>query len=92
MVSKVSVARMLLILNETDRSNCSYLNHRRYAQNDDTLYVAPEDDRTDYVSSKTIPRAKDRQPTSLVVTATHGQLVRRSTQVSCGSISVIVVC
>lgn len=29
---------------------CSYLNHRRYAQNDETLYVAPEDDRTDYVS------------------------------------------
>ncbi|KAJ3559941.1 hypothetical protein NM688_g26 [Phlebia brevispora] len=26
----------------------SYLNHRRYAQNDETLYVAPEDDRTDY--------------------------------------------
>lgn len=26
----------------------SYLNHRRYAQNDDTLYVAPEDERTDY--------------------------------------------
>lgn len=28
----------------------SYLNHRRYAQNDETLYVAPEDERTDYVS------------------------------------------
>jgi hypothetical protein len=26
----------------------SNLNRRRYAQNDDTLYVAPEDDRTDY--------------------------------------------
>ncbi|KZT00325.1 DUF221-domain-containing protein [Laetiporus sulphureus 93-53] len=26
----------------------SNLNHRRYAQNDETLYVAPEDDRTDY--------------------------------------------
>jgi hypothetical protein len=26
------------------------LNRRRYAQNDDTLYVAPEDERTDYVS------------------------------------------
>lgn len=24
---------------------------RRYAQNDDTLYVAPEDERTDYVSN-----------------------------------------
>lgn len=28
----------------------SNLNRRRYAQNDDTLYVAPEDERTDYVS------------------------------------------
>ena len=27
----------------------SHLNRRRYAQNDETLYVAPEDDRTDYV-------------------------------------------
>jgi len=26
----------------------SNLNRRRYAQNDETLYVAPEDDRTDY--------------------------------------------
>ena len=29
----------------------SNLNRRRYAQNDDTLYVAPEDERTDYVRS-----------------------------------------
>ena len=29
----------------------SNLNRRRYAQNDDTLYVAPEDERTDYVST-----------------------------------------
>jgi hypothetical protein len=28
----------------------SSLNRRRYAQNDDTLYVAPEDERTDYVN------------------------------------------
>jgi hypothetical protein len=28
---------------------CSNLSKRRYAQNDDTLYVAPEDERTDYV-------------------------------------------
>jgi hypothetical protein len=27
----------------------SNLSRRRYAQNDDTLYVAPEDIRTDYV-------------------------------------------
>lgn len=27
----------------------SSLNRRRYAENDDTLYVAPEDERTDYV-------------------------------------------
>jgi hypothetical protein len=29
----------------------SNLNRRRYAQNDETLYVAPEDERTDYVCS-----------------------------------------
>lgn len=29
----------------------SNLSRRRYAQNDDTLYVAPEDERTDYVCS-----------------------------------------
>lgn len=28
----------------------SHLNRRRYAQNDEMLYVAPEDERTDYVS------------------------------------------
>lgn len=28
---------------------CSNLSRRRYAQNDETLYVAPEDERTDYV-------------------------------------------
>lgn len=30
-------------------SKHSNLNRRRYAQNDETLYVAPEDERTDYV-------------------------------------------
>ena len=30
---------------------CSNLNRRRYAQNDETLYVAPEEERTDYVSN-----------------------------------------
>lgn len=29
----------------------SNLSRRRYAQNDETLYVAPEDDRTDYVGA-----------------------------------------
>ena len=29
----------------------STLNRRRYARNDETLYVAPEDERTDYVSA-----------------------------------------
>lgn len=38
----------------TQRFHDSYLNHRRYAQNDDTLYVAPEDERTDYVSETTL--------------------------------------
>lgn len=28
---------------------CSNLSRRRYGQNDETLYVAPEDERTDYV-------------------------------------------
>lgn len=28
----------------------STLNRRRYAQNDETLYVAPEEETTDYVS------------------------------------------
>lgn len=32
----------------------SNLSRRRYAQNDDTLYVAPEDERTDYVSSTSL--------------------------------------
>lgn len=31
----------------------SNLNRRRYAQNDEILYVAPEDERTDYVRVKT---------------------------------------
>ena len=30
----------------------SNLNRRRYAQNDETLYVVPEDQRTDYVSAR----------------------------------------
>ena len=30
--------------------SCSHLNHRRYGMNDETLYVAPEDEHTDYVS------------------------------------------
>lgn len=34
----------------------SNLNRRRYAQNDDTLYVAPEDERTDYVSVSIVSR------------------------------------
>jgi hypothetical protein len=37
---------IIMILTEMSSSN---LNKRRYAQNDDTLYVAPEDERTDYV-------------------------------------------
>ncbi|KAJ3568493.1 hypothetical protein NP233_g5666 [Leucocoprinus birnbaumii] len=47
----------------------SNLNRRRYAQNDDTLYVAPEDERTDYVSlvhptlnQHTKPPAKSQPP------------------------------
>lgn len=44
--------RLVFAASTTTLRSCvhSYLNHRRYAQNDETLYVAPEDDRTDYVS------------------------------------------
>ena len=53
----------------------SNLNRRRYAQNDETLYVAPADERTDYVRDITsllslslIPRSHNPQwPTSIVV-------------------------
>ena len=38
----------------------SNLNRRRYAQNDDTLYVAPEDERTDYVRSPHFFSPRDR--------------------------------
>lgn len=40
--------------NNAEGMVCSNLNRRRYAQNDDTLYVAPEDERTDYVSIITL--------------------------------------
>lgn len=44
-------------------SNClmefdSHLNRRRYAQNDETLYVAPEDDRTDYVRASALEQSQ----------------------------------
>ncbi len=55
----------------------SNLNRRRYAQNDDTLYVAPEDERTDYVCHRrtlqldpvlTISKSHNRQwPTGIAV-------------------------
>ena len=40
---------MMFIIYDNLIVNGSNLNRRRYAQNDDTLYVAPEDERTDYV-------------------------------------------
>lgn len=49
MVTKVRSCMSWLIFDMTDTICFSNLNRRRYAQNDDTLYVAPEDERTDYV-------------------------------------------
>ena len=40
---------MIILDDKSYFCECSNLNRRRYAQNDDTLYVAPEDERTDYV-------------------------------------------
>lgn len=48
MVSKVNEPKVEFKF-DTKADLCSNLNRRRYAQNDDTLYVAPEDERTDYV-------------------------------------------
>ena len=40
----------IVVVPSTDTSHtASNLNRRRYAQNDEMLYVAPEDERTDYV-------------------------------------------
>ena len=48
--------RSVLFIKESETVVDAYipsnLNRRRYAQNDDTLYVAPEDERTDYVSDR----------------------------------------
>ena len=46
----------------------SNLNRRRYAQNDDTLYVAPEDERTDYV--RHLPQ---RHYTQLIALPSHNR-------------------
>lgn len=59
--------------------NDSHLNRRRYAQNDETLYVAPEDDRTDYVRSSN-PEWPELLLISLhAVAAPDDQLVSRGT-------------
>ena len=43
-----------LLLQPCADGRVSNLHRRRYAQNDDTLYVAPEDERTDYVGSHAV--------------------------------------
>ena len=61
----------------------SNLNRRRYAQNDDTLYVAPEDARTDYVRAFQIRVNCPR--TSLhgfPVSTSNGELVQWRLEVS----------
>ena len=63
----------------------SNLNRRRYAQNDETLYVAPEDERTDYVRHLS-PLLCSTSCLILLqlfaVTTTNVQLVQRSPKVS----------
>lgn len=49
MVPEVGVLTFYSAKSEYASLPPSNLNRRRYAQNDDTLYVAPEDERTDYV-------------------------------------------
>lgn len=57
----------------------SNLNRRRYAQNDDTLYVAPEDERTDYVCCSTFVRWI--QTDDFLVPAANGELVQWCSEV-----------
>jgi hypothetical protein len=56
----------------------SNLSRRRYAQNDDTLYVAPEDERTDYVS---VLRTILHDLTGSIVATSNGKLVQWCSQV-----------
>lgn len=63
----------------------SNLSRRRYAQNDDTLYVAPEDERTDYVRFDSLPSFL-RLSISFKVPTTNGQLVLRCSQVRLSTI------
>jgi len=48
----------MVILEQLPDRNYSHLNRRRYAQNDETLYVAPEDDRTDYVRASALEQSQ----------------------------------
>ena len=52
----------------------SNLNRRRYAQNDEILYVAPEDERTDYVSCS-LPRPVRVFLMFIIVSTAYGKLV-----------------
>ena len=69
---------------------CSNLNRRRYAQNDETLYVAPEELRTDYVCQfYCIHQSRAHILALPLVSATNGQLVLWGAQV--GNMSSCVV-
>ena len=50
----------------------SNLNKRRYAQHDDTLYVAPEDERTDYVCLSLSLSSPSAKCNGFLVPTTHG--------------------
>lgn len=63
----------------------SYLNRTRYAQNDETLYVAPEDERTDYVRCHRPLVSPPRVLTKRSVSTTNGELV-------CGRFEVSISC
>lgn len=59
---------------------CSNLSRRRYAQNDETLYVAPEDERTDYVRALFFDIASS--DFCVVVATADGKLVQWRSEVS----------
>lgn len=58
----------------------SNLSRRRYAQNDETLYVAPEDERTDYVCINDLIIVKFL--ILYLVSTSYGELVQWSSEVS----------
>jgi hypothetical protein len=69
----------------------SNLNRSRYAPNDDTLYVAPEDERTDYVCCKCHKALPINSDILMTVSTANGQLVQRSTKVSINKLLDIIL-